>query len=166
MNLNIMLSKLGLSASMAQDATLFLVVLLLSFVFGVSIGRAKLITILANIYVAFSIFSAIPEKLIPDYSYDVITFLALIVGLTLFSGKLIEVPFHISGSGFLWRVFALSFLEVVLVLSVVLSMIPKKEALLYISLSSYGYLVSPNMFLVWMVAPLVFLALIHNKVNR
>jgi len=166
MNLNIMLSKLGLSASMAQDATLFLVILLLSFVFGVSIGRAKLITILANIYVAFSIFSVIPGKLIPDYTYDVITFLSLIVGLTLFSGKLIEVPFHISGSGFLWRVFALSFLEVVLVLSVIVNMIPKKEALSYISSSSYGYLVSSNMLLVWMVAPLVFLALIHNKVNR
>ncbi|NTU66600.1 MAG: hypothetical protein HGB08_01620 [Candidatus Moranbacteria bacterium] len=166
MNLTAMLSTLGLSASMAQDATLFLVVLLLSFVFGVSIGRAKLITILANIYVAFSIFSVIPDKLIADYVYDVITFLALIVGLTLFSGKLIEVPFHISGSGFLWRVFALSFLEVVMTLSIIIDMVPKKEALSYISASSYGYLASSNMMLVWMVAPLVFLALIHNKVNR
>ena len=166
MNLSLVLSKLGLSQSLTQDVTLLLVVLLLSFIFGISIGRSKLITILANIYAAFAIFSAIPSGIFKDYTYNVIIFLALIVALTLLSKKLLEVPFYISGSGFLWRVFLLSFLEVALVLGIIMKILPKKVALSYISASSLGYLTSPNMFIFWMVAPLLFVLLIHHRINR
>lgn len=166
MNLSLLFSKLGLSQSLAQDVTLLLVVVLLSFIFGISIGRTKLTTVLVNIYVSFAIFSAIPSGMLSDYTYGVIVFLGMVIALTLFSKKLLEVPFYISGSGFLWRIFLFSFLEVTLVLGIIMKILPKKVALGYVSASSLGYLISPNMFLIWMVAPLVFLLLIHNRISR
>lgn len=166
MNLNLLLSKMGLSASLAQDATLLIVILLASFAFGALIGRSKLLTVLMNVYVSFAILSAVPQSFIPDWTYGVVIFLILVIGMTIFADKLLEVPFHVSATGFMWRIFLLSFLEIALVLGIVIRMMPKKEALGYVSATSYGYLASPNTFLVWMIAPLVFVMLISNRISR
>lgn len=166
MNLNVLLTKIGVSQDLTQDITLALVVMLVIFVFGMFIGRYKLITILINIYVSFAITSVVPAKYFTDYTFKLIFFLAGVVILTIVSKRLFEIYFSGSGSGFLWRVFVMSFLEVMFLISVVLSSIPKKVALGYISLSAYGYFTSDIMRLFWMVVPLVFLVMIHKRLNR
>ncbi|MFA5962359.1 MAG: hypothetical protein WC848_06800 [Parcubacteria group bacterium] len=166
MNLSLIFSQLGLSAKTSQDVMLFLVVALISFVFGMSIGRFKLITVLINIYVAVALLSVFPEKILPDYTYELILFFGIIVVLTILGKKMFEIPLSGSGKGFLWRVFAMSFLEVMLMLSVMLSIVPKKIALSYVSSSSYDYLISPNFAFFWMLAPLLFMFLIHKKLLR
>ncbi len=166
MNLNLIFSQLGLSQKTIQDATLFLVIAFVSFVFGMLIGRYKLITVLINIYVAIALMSVLPANLLSDYSYRLVSFFIVIAGLTFFGKKMFEVPVFGSGKSFLWRVFAMSFLEVMLMLSVTLSIAPKKEALSYISSNSYNYLVSENAMIFWMLAPLVFMFVIRKKVSR
>jgi hypothetical protein len=166
MNLDIIFSKLGLSVSAAQDVTLFLVVALFSFIFGIFIGRYKLITILINMYVAVAIMSMVPAKIATEYSFKLIGFFAIIIILTLIGKKMFEIYISGSGSGFLWRVFVMSFLEVVFLISYVLAIIPKKLALGYVSPSAYGYLASENARLFWTVLPLVFMFIIHKKLNR
>lgn len=166
MNLTTVLSKLGLSAGMSQDITLLLVVALLSFVYGMFIGRYKLITVLINIYVSVAVVDAVPLKYFSDYSAKLITFLIILVTLTIVSKRLFEIYISGSGSGFLWRVFAMSFLEVMMLISVILSIIPEKVAFKYVSPDSYGYLASDTARLVWMVVPLVFMFVIHKRINR
>lgn len=151
---------------MSQDVTLFLVVVFVSFIFGMFIGRYKLISILVNIYVSLAIINAVPEKYLADYSYKLLGFFALAIALTLFGKRLFEIYISGSGSGFLWRVFAMSFLEVVMLTSITLSLIPKKVALEYVSPSSYGYLASENAALFWLVVPLAFMVFIHKRLNR
>jgi len=166
MNLNLLFSKLGVSQSLAQDFTLLLVVTLLSFVFGMFIGRYKLITILINIYVAFALISVVPGKLFDDYTLKITAFFVVVLALTIVSKRLFEIYISGSGSGFLWRVFVMSFFEVLMLLSISLSIIPKKVALGYVSASSYDYIASDMALLVWMVAPLVFMFMIHKRLNR
>lgn len=166
MNLNLIFSQLGFSQKTIQDVMLFLVIAFISFVFGMLVGRYKLITVLINIYVAIALMSVLPAKLFSDYSYHLILFFVIIVGLTFLGKKMFEVPMFGSGKSFLWRVFAMSFLEVMLMLSAALSIMPKKEALNYISSNSYNYLVSENALIFWMLAPLVFLFIIHKKISR
>lgn len=145
---------------------MFLVIVFASFIFGMLIGRYKLVTVLINIYVAVALLSVLPEKLFSDYYYRLILFFAIIAGLTFLGKKMFEVPIFGSGKSFLWRVFAMSFLEVMLALSMALSIAPKKEALNYISLTSYNYFVSENALIFWMLAPLVFMFIIRKKVSR
>lgn len=166
MNLNLLLSKLGLPISLAQDVTLLLAIVLISFIFGMFIGRYKLITILINIYVSVAILSVIPSSYLSNYTQELLVFFALLIALTLSSKRLFEIYISGSGSGFLWRVFAMSFLEVIFLLSLVFSIMPQKIALTYISASSYSYLASENARLIWMVVPLAFMIFIHKRLNR
>lgn len=166
MNLTLLLSKLGLSTNMSQDVTLLLIIVFVSFIFGMFIGRYKLISILINIYVSLAIISAVPEKYLTDYTYGLTGFLILVVSLTLVGKRLFEIYISGSGSGFLWRVFIMSFLEVVMLISIALSLIPKKIALEYVSPSSYEYLASENARLLWLVVPLAFMFFIHKRLNR
>ncbi len=166
MNLSLIFSQMGLSAKTAQDVMFFLVIALISFVYGMSIGRSKLITVLINIYVSVALVGVLPKGLFPDYTYNLCIFFGLIILLTVLGKKMFEIQLSGSGKGFLWRVFVMSFLEVMLMLSVALSIVPKKVALGYISSGSYGYLVSPNSAFLWMLLPLVFMFMIHKKILR
>lgn len=166
MNLSLIFSQLGFSPKTSQDVMLFLVIALVSFVFGMSIGRSRLITVLINIYVSMALLSVLPKGIFPDYTYSVYLFLGVIILLTILGKKMFEIQLSGSGKGFLWRVFVMSFLEVMLLLSVVLTIVPKKIALGYISSNSFDYLVSANFAFFWMLAPLVFMFLIHKKILR
>jgi hypothetical protein len=166
MNLSLIFSKLGIPASMSQDITLLLAIALISFVFGMFIGRYKLITVLINIYVSLALIAAVPEKYYTDYTYKLILFFVLLTILTIVSKRLFEIYISGSGSGFLWRVFAMSFLEVMMLISVTLTLLPKKVALEYVSLTSYEYLATDPAKLVWLVVPLLFMFFIHKRLNR
>lgn len=166
MNISGIFSKTGLPESLGQDITLLLVVIFVSFIFGTFIGRFKLITILINIYVSLAILAAVPQDYLSDYSYRLSFFLVLVIILTLVSKRLFEIYISGAGSGFLWRVFAMSFLEVMLLISIVLSIVPKKVALDYVSPTAYNYLALPNAHFVWMIIPLVFIFFIHKRLNR
>lgn len=145
---------------------LALFVALISFVFGMFIGRYRLISILVNIYVSYSIVNVIPERFLTEYYYKVFIFWAIIVVLTLVSRRLFEIYITGSGSGFLWRIFVMSFLEAVFLISVSLSLLPKKIALGYVSVNAYNYLASEWAILIWMLIPLAFMFFIHRRINR
>jgi hypothetical protein len=166
MDLGTLLGKIGISPALTQDMSLLLIVAVFSIVFGMFIGRYKLITILINIYVAFAITQAVPDKYFSDYLYELIFFLAGIIILTLISRQLFEVHISGSGSGFLWRVFVMSFLEVIFLLSIVLSIVPKKVALEFVSPMALEYMTGDVARLIWMVVPLVFMVFIHKRLNR
>jgi len=160
------LVSLGVSPQLTQDISLLVVVAILSFVFGMFIGRYKLITILINIYVAYAVTMTVPIQYFSDYLYKLIFFLAGIIILTLISKQLFEVYISGSGSGFLWRVFVMSFLEVVFLLSIILAFIPKSVALGYVSPMAYTYLATENAQLAWMIIPMAFMFFIHKRLNR
>lgn len=165
MNLSLLFSQLGLSAQAAQDVMLFLIIVLISFIFGTFIGR-RLITVLINIYIAFALVTVFPKGLLADYTYALAVFFGIIIALTFFGKKMFDLPLSGSGKGFLWRIFVMSFLEVTLMLSIAFSLMPKKIALEYVSLNSYGYLVSDNLAFFWMFAPLLFMFIIHKKILK
>lgn len=166
MNLSQVFAQLGFSQKITLDLTLLFVIAFASFVFGMLIGRYRLITILINLYVAIAVLSVVSAKILPDYTNRLFLFFGIIVVLTILGKKMFEIPISGSGKGFLWRVFVMSFLEIMLALSMVLMIVPKKMALGYVSLSAYDYLVLDNAPLFWMLVPLIFMFLIHKKISR
>jgi hypothetical protein len=164
MNLNLLFSKIGISQSLAQDATLLLLIVLASFVLGIFIGRYKLITVLISIYVSLAVLAVVPEGYLADYTYRLGFFAVAVIVMTLTGKKVFDA--YISGTGFMWRVFAMSFIEVAMLISITLSIIPKKIALSYVSQNAYYYLASENARFIWLVIPLVFIFIIHKKLNR
>lgn len=160
------LSKLGLPENLTQDIMLALFVVFVSFVYGMVIGRHRMMTALINTYVSLALVNAIPKKMFTDYDSKVLVFFILLVGLTIFSKRFFDLTLSGSGSGFLWRVFSMSFLQIALILSIVLSIIPKTVALGYVSGDALDYLVSGWAPFIWMAAPLVYMFFIYKRINH
>jgi len=157
MDLNALLLKIGISEQLTQDVSLVLIILLASFLLGMLIGRNRIMALLISTYVSFALLSAVPEDFWSNFSYKFFTFLGILVILTLANKRFLDVYFSGTGSSFLWKIFFMSFLEIVLILSIGLSFLPAKEALGYVSTNAYGYLVLGWSKIFWMVAPLIFM---------
>lgn len=166
MNLSLLLSNLGLSLQMSQNVMLIIFVALISFVYGMLLGKHKLMTVLINIYVAFAVVSVIPKSVLLDYNQKILIFLGILVIMTILDKRFFDISFSGAGSGFLFRVFSMSFLEIVLVLSIIFSYTPVKVALGYISSDAYAYLVTGWAPLIWMAAPLLYMFFIYKKINH
>ena len=163
MNLNLILSKIGISTQLTQDVTLIIFIALASFIYGMLLGRHRLMNLLANIYISFALVKVIPEALASGYVNKPIIFFALIIIFTLLSKRFFEVSLTGMGSNNLWRVFSMSFLQIALILSIAFSLIPQKDALGYISANAYNYLVVGWSPLVWMALPLIFVFFFHRR---
>jgi len=164
MNLSIILSRLGLSASLTQDLTLLIVVVLASFLFGIFIGRSRLISVLLNIYISVALLGVIPKSYLLGYTNQLLAFAILVIGLTILEKRMFDLSISSSGSG-MWRIFVMSFLEIMLVVSIVMAILPKKMALDYVSRTYYAYLIADPMRLVWMAAPVIFLFFIQKRIK-
>jgi hypothetical protein len=166
MNVTLLLSKIGLSPNLSQDVMLVLFIALLSFIYGMVLGKYRVMNILINIYISFAIIQVVPNALIKDDQMKVVVFFVLLVLLTIVSKRFYDISFSGAGSSFLWRIFVVSFLQIVLILSIIFSILPEKEALAYVSPSAFGYLVSGYFPLFWMVFPLIFLFFLCKKGYR
>lgn len=163
MQLDKLFLNLGLASSAAELVTLVLVLLVLSTIFWLLIGRFRLHNFLINIYISLAILQVIPRDLL-DFSKNssVLFFLILVVLLTLLNAYLFDI--HQSGSGLaLWQVFLMSFFEVVLLVSIVVSFLPVKDVTKYISKNSLGYFIEPWWRLGWMIMPLAFLVFVKKR---
>ena len=161
-----LLAKLGVPVNLSQDLMLLIFVLFASFIFGTLIGRWRLMAVLINIYVSFAIATVIPKSLVADYNTLLLVFLILLVGMTILNKRFFDTSFGGSGTNYMLRVFAMSFLEIALILSIIFSLVPKKVALGYVSLNAYGYLVTGWAPLLWMALPLVAMFFMYKRSHR
>lgn len=163
MQLDKLFMQFGLASSAAELVTLLLVLLVFSTIFWLLIGRFRLLNFLINIYIAYSILHLVPTDTMGFSKYSsVLIFLISIVLLTLLNKYLFDI--HQSGSGMaLWQVFVMSFLEVVLLLSVICTLLPAKDITAYISKNSLSYFIDPWWKLGWMIAPLAFLMFVKKR---
>ncbi len=163
MNGELLFSKIGISEKIGQDIFLLLLILLVSFLFSLLIGRHRILAVLINTYVSFALLSVAPEKLFSSDLNKFFVFLVILIVLTLANRRFFDVYFPGSSSSIFWKMALLGFLEITLILSIALSFLPKKEALNYVSLSAYDYLVLDWSQLFWMIAPLAFVFFFGRK---
>lgn len=157
--------NLGLPEKISGDISLFLILAAVSVGLGMYIGRFRLVNVLINIYIAVAILSVVPEKWLSGSEIlQAIFFLVVVVFLTIIGDYLFDI--HISNtvtSGFFWRLLVMSFLEMGLVFSIIISLLPKKVVLQYISENSLVYFSSPYAQIFWMVIPLIFLLFLSKR---
>ena len=159
-------SSLHLPKNIAGDLSLFLIFVGLSLAFGFIFGRWKLVNILINVYVAIAFIAVLPAELIAFSIYGkAIIFVVLLILLTAIDDRLFDVHISSAGTDFFWRLFVMSFLVTGMVVSVVLSFLPKSVALEYISVTAYDYFASPAALIFWMIMPLISLLFINNRLK-
>lgn len=163
MQLDKIFQNIGINVNVTETLTLVLMILGLSVVFWFLIGRFRLHNFLINMYVALALVSVIPENIMSfTKNSSVLFFLIGVIFLTLMNRYIFDI--HQSGSGLaIWQVVVMSFLEMMLLVSIILSLAQEKDILKYISKTSLIYFTGTWWLVVWMVLPLLFLIFVKKR---
>ena len=155
-----------LPKTIAGDLSLLLFLVGMSLVFGFVFGRWKLINILINVYIALAFIGVLSGDLFAASAYAKAgTFIILLIILTTIDQRLFDLHISNAGTDFFWRLFVMSLLVTGMIVSVLLSFLPKIVALGFISATAYGYFASPGALIFWMVVPLLSLLFINNRLK-
>ena len=163
MQLDKIFLKMGLTSSSIELLTLVFVLFFISVIFWLLIGRFRLHNFLINTYISFAAVQVMPKDVLTLNAYTpVILFFLFVVVLTLMNHYLFDI--HQVGSGLaLWQVFVMSFLQVLMLVSIILPYMPTKELLKYVSKDAIGYFTMPWARVIWMFLPLLFLVVVNKR---
>lgn len=160
-------TKIGLAESLAGDISFLIFFVFVSVAFGMFIGRFRLINVLINIYIAIAILTVIPKEILESISLVALfVFIISVIILTIIDSHLFDI--HIVGSrgSFFWRLFVMSFFEIGLIFSVLISLWGSKIMLDYVSPDIYNAFASSYARIFWMLAPLFVLVFINKKEGK
>jgi len=159
-------TTIHLPKNIAGDMSLLLLFVGMSLVFGFVFGRWKLINILINTYIALAFVGTIPRDILITSPYAKVgIFVILLILLSAIDKRLFDLHISNAGTDFFWRLIVTSILVTGMIVSIILSFLPQKVALGYISVTAFGYFASPTSLIFWMVVPLLFLLFINNRLK-
>lgn len=158
-------------ASPTWDLFIVLFFLVTVFLYGMTMGRDRIIVILVSIYMALAVISNAPYlnqlhaniNLSDFFALKVTTFLGIFVLLFfLLSRSALLKTFGGMASGSWWQVFLFSVFHVGLLVSITLSFIPA-EAIHNLAPLTQTLFASDGGKFFWIVAPIVAMVLIKNE---
>ncbi len=150
----------------AGDFSIVGILLLVAVALGFFFGHTKLIALLIDLYIAKAIVSVAPASLVnvPGYS-NAILFAVVLCFLLLIDRYLFDLHLSNRGSDFFWRVGIMSLLVTGMFLSIFLSLLPKEDALEFMTKTMYGYFVSNLASFLWLVLPLIALGFMNRRLR-
>lgn len=163
-----MLQRLNalLPTQIAGDLSLILLFIGVSVLAGFIFGRWKLVNILINVYIAVALVGVVPEEWFGLWVYaKALTFVILLVLLTMFDERLFDIHITSAGTDFFWRFFVTSFLVTGAALSSVFNFLPRSIALEWVSPHLFAYIASPWALLFWLVVPILSLFVINTRLR-
>ena len=153
------------------DLFIILFFIVAAFLYGLSLGRDRIIMILVSIYMALAVVSSIPyfnsfEHIITinqAFAFKITTFLGLFVILFfLLSRSALLRVFGEGSRGSWWQVLIFSFLHVGLLISIVLSLVPGQITDNLAPLTKQVFITEQARF-VWIILPIIGMAFIKRK---
>lgn len=153
------------------DLFLLLFFLIASFVYGLSLGRDRIIVIMVSIYMALAVVNFAPyittfsaDVNINDaISFRVVAFIGLFLLLFFFlSQNALLRTFSADAYGSIWQVVVFSIIHVGLMLSVTLSFLPT-EVIDGLTPLSQNFFLSDPAKAIWITLPIVAMALFKGR---
>lgn len=167
------------SINIAQPSwDLFIVIFALvsAFIYGLSLGRDRIVVVLVAIYMAIVVVGAVPyletvnpaQFGLPNQAvFQIVLFLLTFVVIFILLGQsaLMRTIAASEAPGRWWQVIVFSLLHVGLMLSVVLSFLPG-EAQTQLAPLTRQLFIGREIQFYWIVAPILALALIRHKLEK
>ena len=166
MSLSSIFESLGLGGKMSLDIMLLIAVIIVTVLFVLIFGRSKLASIFSGIYIAIALTSVATFGIFENYLYRLGLFFLIIIVMAFWERKFLNSTFSNVGYGFTWKVFLMSFLEVMLILSYIITIVPHKVALGFVSDNAFEYIATGYFRLGWMILPFLFLSFANRKTGR
>jgi hypothetical protein len=159
-------TALALPKNIAGDMSFLLFFIGASLVFGFVFGRWKLINIIINVYIALAFIGVLPKSLYETSVYGKAgVFVLILIVLTAIDKRLFDLHISNAGVDFFWRLLVMSLLMTGMIVSVILSFLPRAIATGFISVTVYGYFASSGALIFWMATPLLSLLFINKRLR-
>lgn len=174
LNLQDLLTKIGFSLTFDTIIVLFLVIA--AFLYGISIGRKRMVIILISTYLAFAVFKVTPYlSLIKFKDASHLTFINIGLFLVYLAGfyfllsgsKLASIlnVFPLKGIRFWWQIFVLGILQTGLLVSIALTLSLEKFTIPIAPITELIFTKDLSVYL-WFLAPILFLAFLKRKIVK
>ncbi len=149
------------------DLFIVLAFVLIAFIYGLSLGRDRIMVIMVSIYMALAVIKSAPEAIVIKNvgAIQISAFVGLFLLLFfLLSRSALHKSVSFSETkGPWWQSLVFSVLHVGLLISVILSFLPKEAVAKNLSITTQNMFVnSPAPFL-WVIAPILVMLLTKGK---
>lgn len=148
------------------DLFIILFFLVAAFLYGISLGRDRILVIMVSIYMALAVVNAAPESIVIKNlaTIRVSAFIGifLLLFFLLSRSALIRSIATGDSKGPWWQVMLFSVLHVGLLISVVLSLLPESSIAKLAPTTQRFFVQDPAPFL-WVLAPIVLMVLIRGS---
>lgn len=165
MNLNNLISGLGIKSNLAGDVSFLILFLLVSFVVSFAMGKHRLLVSLLGVYAAYAVVSLARFDFLNEPSMKTLVFLAVLVSFAAFFSKIVRGS--VSGHGpMLMLKLALGTAVVIgLSLSIILGWYTPKELADIITPGTRKFFTGDFWKFVWAIAPLVYLGIVRKRID-
>lgn len=164
-------------AAPSWDLFIILFFIVAAFLYGLSLGRNRVIVILVSIYMALAIVNTAPY--LNNFSAEISYNNASIFKFTIFVGIFIALFFLLSrgalirtiassdrGAGAWWQAIIFSFFHIGLILSILMSYLPREMLENNLSAGMRDLFISDPARFFWLVAPIAMMVVIRKKKKK
>lgn len=159
-------------ATPSWDLFIILFFVVAAFLYGLSLGRDRVIVILVSLYMALAIVNTAPylNSFTAEISYNnasifnvtVFVGIFLILFFLLSRGALVRTIGGSASSGTWWQSMIFSFFHVGLILSILMSYLPQ-DMISHVSEGMRNLFISDPAKFFWLVAPIVMMVLLRKR---
>jgi len=158
-------------ADPSWDLFIVLLFIVSAFIYGLSLGRDRILVILTSMYMALAIVNTAPY--LDQFSFKVVLGSGSMLKVTVFVGVFVLLFFVMSRSAIIntfncdyygkwWHAIIFSFFHTGLMISIVLQYLPK-EIVSFVSAPMQSYFLSDPARFFWFIVPIVSMVLLGKK---
>jgi len=165
MNLNNLLSGIGIKSNLAGDVSFLILFVLFSFVISFALGKHRILVSLLGVYAAYVVVTFANFDFLRDPGMKTLAFLVVLIGFVLFFSKIIHSSISGHGPVFMAKLVLGTAIVIGLSLSVVLSWYTPKELADVITPGTRKFFTDDIFRFLWAIAPLVYLGVVRKRID-
>lgn len=165
MNLNNLVSSLGVKGTLAGDVSFLILFLLVSFVVSFVLGKHRILVSLVGVYVAYAVVNLANFDFVRDPQSKTLFFLAILIGFIITFSRIIRGNVSGYGPAFYAKLTIGTAVVIGLSLSIILGWYSPKQLADIVTPNVRTYFVSDFWRFLWVVAPLVYLGVVRKRID-
>jgi hypothetical protein len=165
MNLNNLISGLGIKSNLAGDVSFLILFVLVSFVVSFAVGKHRLLVSLLGVYAAYVVVSFANFDFLKEPSTKTLVYLAILAGFVIFFSKIIRSSVSGHGPIFMAKLVLGTAIVIGLSLSIILNWYTPKELADIITPGTRKFFTDDFYKFLWAIAPLVYLGVVRKRID-
>ena len=165
MNLNSLLSDIGIKSNLAGDVSFLILFLLVSIVVSFMLGKHRILVSLLGVYAAYAVVNLANFDFVRDPQSKTLFFLTILVGFIVMFSRIIRGSVSGHGPMLIVKLTIGTAIVIGLSLSIILGWYPTKELAQVITPGAKSYFTGDLYKFLWGIAPLVYLGIVRKRID-